>query len=197
MSTPAQVLANQENAKKSRGATSATGRTASSENRRAHGLSSATYACFFFLETENKAEFEQLERNLIQEHAPQTTTEKIIVRRMAEHEWLRARALRLQAYCTEALTTGQVVNEKHFALYLRYETTHERAFYRCLNELQKLRNQKTKEQIGFVSQKRAAELHEMKKETFEWKKSRVKPATQPEKPIPTTEKGPLEQQMAA
>jgi hypothetical protein len=44
---------------------------------------------------------------------------------------------------------------KHFALYLRYQTTHERAFYKALTELQKLREQRRKEQIGFESQKRA------------------------------------------
>ena len=44
---------------------------------------------------------------------------------------------------------------EHFALYLRYQTTHERAFYKALNELQKLRNERRKEQIGFESQKRA------------------------------------------
>ena len=44
---------------------------------------------------------------------------------------------------------------EHFALYLRYQTTHERAFYKALTELQKLRAERKKEQIGFESQKRA------------------------------------------
>jgi Mn-containing catalase len=66
--------------------------------------------------------------------------------------------------------TGMIGDEKQFALLLRYESMHERAFYKAVNELQKLRKEKRKEEIGFVSQKRSAEVHTMKQEAFEMKK---------------------------
>ena len=98
---------------------------------------------------------------------------------MTESEWLRARALRLQAGSLE------VGLEKRFALFLRYETTHERAFYKALNELQSIRKQSHNREIGFESQKlkqaaetRAAEALNvrkdaqiLKREEFEFKKA--------------------------
>ena len=44
--------------------------------------------------------------------------------------------------------------EKHLALYLRYQTTHERAFERCASELRRLRKEREKARIGFESQER-------------------------------------------
>ena len=47
--------------------------------------------------------------------------------------------------------------EKQLALYLRYQTTHERAFERCAGDLRRLREereQREKAKIGFESQKR-------------------------------------------
>ncbi len=43
--------------------------------------------------------------------------------------------------------------EEQLALYLRYQTAHERAFERYSNELRKPRNQNRKVEIGFESQK--------------------------------------------
>ncbi len=151
MSSPAQILANQANAQKSSGPTSETGKEASSRNRLIHGLSKP-HGYFYFLPDEDEHQFGVLEFKLQQEHQPQTVTERILVRRMAESEWLRARAIRLQKWCHDQ-KTGMVHFLKDFALYLRYQTTHERAFYKALNELQKLRNEKRKEQIGFEAQK--------------------------------------------
>ena len=172
MSSAAQILANQANAQKSCGPKSRIGKEVSSENHRIHGLSSTTYSRFFILENEREEEFYALKANLIREHAPYTPTEKLLVRRMVEHEWLRGRAVRMTEDCC-LLKNGQIVDQKAFALCLRYQTTHERAFYKALNELQKLRNEKRKEQIGFESQKRALEAHNLKKQEFELKKERL------------------------
>ena len=185
MATQAQVHANQANSQKSTGPTSGPGREASSRNSYTLGLSK-TGGLFFFLPTELEEDFISLESKFISEHQPQTITESVLVRRMVESEWLRNRALRLQVKCHDR-ETGMIRDEKQLALLLRYESMHERAFYKALNELQKLRKEKTKEQIGFVSQKRAAEVHtmkqetfEMKKQQFEMKKSRASQSAQPE-----------------
>jgi hypothetical protein len=65
---------------------------------------------------------------------------------MAQHHWLRDRAGLLQSNCFQ--DEGSI-DEKRLALYLRYQTTHERAFHKCLNDLLKLRAEKRKNEIGF------------------------------------------------
>ena len=95
----------------------------------------------------------------------------ILVERMAQHHWLRNRATLLQGNCF--LDDGSV-DETRLALYLRYETTHERAFHTCLNDRLKLRAEKRKAEIGFESQKRQQEEHTRKQEQHEMKKDRQK-----------------------
>ncbi len=77
---------------------------------------------------------------------------------MAQHHWLRQRALHLESSCYDP-ATGQITDQKQPALLLRYQTTHERAFHKALNELLKLRAARQKEQIGFESQQRKQERH--------------------------------------
>ena len=202
MSTQAQINANQANSQKSTGPTSGPGRQASSRNSFTFGLSK-TGGLFFFLPLEHEKDFIALEYKFINEHKPQTITESVIVRRMVESEWLRNRALCLQMRCYDS-ETGMIGDEKQFALLLRYESMHERAFYKAVNELQKLRKEKKKEEIGFVSQKRAAAVHamkeeafEMKKQQFEMKKSRSTQSTQPESKPTAAESRPDSLEMAA
>jgi hypothetical protein len=51
---------------------------------------------------------------------------------------------------------------RKFALYIRYQTTNDRAFHRCLNTLLKLKADKRKEEIGFESQKLKGAAEERK-----------------------------------
>jgi hypothetical protein len=205
MATQAQIFANQENAQKSCGATSEAGREASSKNRTSHGLCYHS-GVFTLLVDEDPAKFRQLTEALNAEHQPQTESERIIVRHMVQHEWLRARALRLQNLY---FTPGEgAISEKRFALFIRYETTHERGFFTCLRELQNLRKEARKTGIGFESQKlkqaaeqRAGETLELKKQVFEWqkevvqmKKDRTKVTANPKSEPEFT---PAEQKMAA
>ena len=82
--------------------------------------------------------------------------------------------MRLEEACFD-FTTGQIIDERKLALYLRYQTTHERAFHKALNDLLKLRAEKRKQEIGFERQEQARateirkqERHEMKKERYKW-----------------------------
>ena len=93
---------------------------------------------------------------------------------MAQHHWLRNRALRLESSCFDAVT-GQLDDEKRLALFLRYQSTHERGFHKCLKALLKLKAEKRKVEIGFESQQRKnedqtrkQEKHEMAKERHTW-----------------------------
>jgi hypothetical protein len=164
MSTPAQIAANQANAQLSTGAKTEEGKAASSRNHTSHGL---TYrgGMFILLSWENAQEYDQLVVDLKSEHRPMSRTEMILVERMAQHHWLGNRAELLQSNCFH---DDGSVDEKGLALYLRYQTTHERAFHKCLNDLLKLRAEKRKNEIGFESQKRKQEQHEMKKDHHKW-----------------------------
>jgi hypothetical protein len=164
MSSQAQIAANQTNAQLSTGPKTEEGRAASSKNHLSHGL---TYrgGMFILLPWENAKEYDQLVVNLKSEYGPKSQTEMILVERMAQHHWLRNRAELLQSNCFH---DDGSVDEKRLALFLRYQTTHERAFHQCLNDLLKLRAEKRKQEIGFESQKRNQEQHEMKKDHHKW-----------------------------
>ena len=145
MSTPAQIAANQKNSQLSTGPKSETGKAASSQNNFRHGFTGA----FRVLSWENQDEFNRLSQQLGEEHQPSTPTETLLVTQLSQSWWLRSRALMLQNNCF-----ADSVDEKQLALYLRYQTTHERAFYKALNTLLKLRAEKKRSEIGFESQQR-------------------------------------------
>jgi len=71
---------------------------------------------------------------------------------MSESHWLAQRAQTLLTACLDP-QTGKIADPKSFSLYLRYQTTHERAFNKALTEFQKLRFEKRKQQAGFEAQK--------------------------------------------
>jgi hypothetical protein len=169
MSTESQVQANRENAKLSSGPKSEAGKAISALNNTRHGLTGA----FRVLPTESQPDFDQLLATLREEHNPETFTETTLVEAMAQHHWLRRRALSLESACYDP-ATGAITDEKQLALYLRYQTTHERGFHKALNDLLKLRAAKRKDQIGFESQQRKQEEHIRKQEQHAMKKERHK-----------------------
>jgi hypothetical protein len=83
--------------------------------------------------------------SLLDEHQPANPTEQILVQEIARSYWLTQRAIRFQNQCF----TSEGVDEKRLALFLRYQTTHDRAFQKALNTLIRLKKQCP---IGFVSQ---------------------------------------------
>jgi hypothetical protein len=157
--TQAQIQANRENATHSTGPKTEAGKSTVSQNRTTHGLN-YNAATFRVLPCENQADYDSLLKDLQQEHEPDTPTEHLLVLSMAQHRWLLDRATRLQDTCFDPIT-GELTNEKRFSLYQRYATTHERAFHKCLSTLLTNRIQEEKSAIGFESQKRKNELHEI------------------------------------
>src|SRR5207237_1150909 len=109
-----------------------------------HGLAGT----FCVLPEENLEHFELLRTDLEAEHEPTTTTEKLLVNDMARHYWLYQRALRLQEECFGA-DIHSPGTQNRLSLFLRYGTTHERAFRRCLADLLKLRKQRLQLERGF------------------------------------------------
>ena len=148
MSTAAQISANQWNAQHSTGPRTAVGKAIAARNNFRHGFTGA----FTVLPWENQDEFDTLLGALRDEHQPSSLTETILVDKMAQALWLTKRAAVLQHITFNHQMPG-CDEPKELALYLRYETTHDRIFHKCLNELLKLRAEKRKQQIGFESQK--------------------------------------------
>ena len=128
------------------GPRSAHGKATSSGNSLKHGLASGRV----IVPGEDPAEFEALLEDLLAEHSPATTTEQLLVKEMAQSYWLMQRAIHLQ---NQAFTETRVDVPK-LALFMRYRTTHERAFYKALNTLIKLQTQRRKSDPEFVSQSR-------------------------------------------
>jgi hypothetical protein len=172
MSTAAQIDANRANSQLSTGPKTETGKAAAARNNFRHGLAPAS--AFRVLPSECQSDFDALLAAFRDEHQPVTQTEETLVEAMAEHHWLRHRALSLEESCFDFIT-GQVIDPQQLSLYLRYQTTHERAFHKSLNDLLKLRAEKRKQEIGFERQQRAKEeqtrkqeKHEMVKERHKW-----------------------------
>jgi len=151
--SPARLAANRANASLSKGALSPATKAISAHNHTIHVLTRNQNGAFKLLSSEDPAIFEALKQSLFNEHLPETTTESILVNNMAESNWLSSRAQRLQDICMNP-ETGEVSDEKKFSLYMRYQTTHARAFHKSLNDLLRLRNEKRKAELGVEAQSR-------------------------------------------
>jgi hypothetical protein len=169
MSTQAQIDANRLNSQNSTGPRSAVGILRSSRNRGYHFLSSTS--TFRVLPNESQDEFDLFLSQLLIEYEPTDKTEHDLVQRMAEHEWMRQRAQRLSNrmfHCDpQRADPIRRDSQQAFAVMLRYETMHERAYNTALAMLLKYRSDKRKEEIGFERKSAAAEQHQMKKQRHE------------------------------
>jgi len=136
---------NRLNAQHSTGPKSPQGKLASSRNSLKHGLASGT----IIVPGEDPAAFEALLHDLLEEHQPANTTEDLLIHEMAQSHWLAQRALRFQNQCF----TEDGVDEKRLSLFLRYQTTHNRAFHKALATLLKVKKERgVSSGSGFVSQ---------------------------------------------
>ena len=153
MSTAAQTAANQANAQKSSGPKTEEGKAASCQNNLRYGLAGA----FRLLDSESTEEYKALLAALCFEHKPETPFELVLIERMSQHFWVAQRAMRLQ--------DQHIDDPKQLALYLRYQTTHDRAFHKCVAELRTQRNDKLKQEIGFESHERKQSVEKRKQDT--------------------------------
>ena len=142
MATPSQIAANKQNSQKSTGPKTAEGRAASSLNRLSHGF--ASHAAI--IRGENPEEFKALVIDLMTEHQPASSTEQILVEKMALNQWLTLRAFSLQGkvFLGQTLTGDQFGIPKELGLLIRYQTSAERAFHRAHTDLVKAQKRKEK-----------------------------------------------------
>jgi len=157
VSTEKQIAANQANSQHSTGPQTEEGKAKSCLNNFRWGFCGA----FKVLPLEDQENFDSMLSGLRAEHKPTTMTETLLVDKMAQHYWLSQRAMRLQELTMAEDLPAQAL-ERQFSLYLRYQTTNDRAFHKCLNDLLKLRAEERKAQIGFESQKLKQEDHARK-----------------------------------
>ena len=166
----ARLAANRANALLSKGALTPETRAISAQNRTTHGLARHSNGTFLLLDFENASVFESATQALIDEHLPETETETILVRNMAESNWLAQRAQRLQESCLSP-STGKITDESHFNLYLRYYHTHNRNFYKALQELKKLRAAERQAELGVEAFKLKQAAQTVKNEQLAIKKT--------------------------
>jgi hypothetical protein len=147
----AQINANRENAQHSTGPTSEAGKEKVSQNRRTHGLAGGA----FFIQDEQLYDYTNFAASVYDEYNPQTDTEARLADSLIQHYWLMQRAIRLQ--------NENVGDDKKLALFLRYQTTHERSYYKAMKELKAIK----KEEIGFESQNAKTRLTHARAENLE------------------------------
>jgi len=163
MSSEARINASQANGAKSLGPVTEEGKQASSRNSTRHGLLSQKIV----LEGESQEEFDLLLASYLEEHQPQTPTERSLIESMAAARWRQERVWTLETaamnnqirrpryvegddFPTQAyLAFHALANESpSFALLNRYEVRFERQFRAALAALQKLQAQRTRVASG-------------------------------------------------
>jgi hypothetical protein len=165
MSTQAQIDANRVNAQKSTGPVTDLGKAITSQNRATHLLSQ--YATFVVLSHEDPDLFLELTATLMMQFGVTSNEpdEHAIVTRMAQHEWMRRRALEYQDWIFNDDRVDQRMDR--MKLFMRYESQHERAYNSCFNQLLKLRAEKRSAKIGFEREKQLCQQVEERKQRHE------------------------------
>ena len=152
------LKANRANAQKSTGPTTPEGKSKVAQNRTVHGLTGA----FHVLEGEDQALYDALLDQLMLDEKPVGIAEIELVKKMAEHTWLRERASRFQEACfivmprtpeQRANVEAEMAVRPELERYLRYQAHHDRAYARASAELLKRRKERRDLEIGFESQK--------------------------------------------
>ena len=149
MSSAAQVLANRENSSHSTGPKTAAGKAASSANAMRHGLTSK----HIVLPGEDPAEYDAHRESLIAEYEPAGETEHTLVEEIASSGWRLLRARRFETAVLKkilgdsadqaaAFAEAFLEKPKELDRLQRYVTTIERAYFRALNKLEKLQNER-------------------------------------------------------
>jgi rubrerythrin len=154
-----QQEASRANGAKSRGPITEEGKQASSQNRRTHGLLSKKIV----LEGESQEEFDELFNSYLEEHKPESPTERSLIESMAAARWRQERVWTLETAAMDDQMRRPRYHEAEedfaskayvafhtlanagpsFELLSRYEARHERQFRAALNTFLSLRAKRT------------------------------------------------------
>ena len=146
MATAAQVLANQANAQKSTGPTSAEGKANAARNSTKHGLATG----FLHVPEAEQEAFRQFEANLKQDARPQGALERETCNQLVHAAWrLRKVHLLLGKLFIENNADPLVAPEAAAQLrqLTRYRATLEMTFFRALKQLRELQTRRAARNI--------------------------------------------------
>ena len=178
MASPAQILANRENAKLSTGPRTEHGKLASSRNASRHGLTGTQIV----MPGEDAELYEDLRQGMHDGYQPANDPERVLVDQIAASSWRLTRALRVEtAFLTKlaegsdspdaAIAAALLDKPKELARIQRYIAAAQNAYYKATRELAKLQKERTEaerqaevlesymepqEPVGFVSQTRSS-----------------------------------------
>ena len=161
MASPAQILANRENAQRSTGPKTQEGKQAASRNATRHGLTGTQIV----MPGEDAAAYEDLRQGLHESHRPANEAERILVDQIAANAWRLLRAQRVETAFLAKLTEGAkdpdaalaeafLEKPKELARMHRYVAAAQNAYYKAITQLSKLQKERAafeEEEIGFVS----------------------------------------------
>jgi hypothetical protein len=178
MASPAQILANRDNAQHSTGPKTEAGKQSSSRNATRHGLTGSQIV----IAGEDPAAYEDLRQGLHESYKPANDPEHLLVEQIAAGFWRLQRAHRIEAAVFNklvedsdnpeaALANAFIERPADLARIQRYVTAAHNAYYKALRELEKLQQKRRKDEeemamatmhsmmqsrlappIGFVSQ---------------------------------------------
>jgi hypothetical protein len=165
MASPAQILANRENAKLSSGPKTHEGKQASSRNATRHGLTSTQIV----IPGEDEAAYEKLRHGMVESYRPANEAERVLVDQIAANAWRLMRAQRIEtaflsklaegaADPAEAIALAFIEKPKDVARIHRYVAAAQSAYYKAITQLTKLQKERHAAEeeelesgIGFVS----------------------------------------------
>jgi hypothetical protein len=160
MASPAQILANRENAQRSTGPKTQEGKQAAGRNAVRHGLTGTQIV----IPGEDASAYEDLRQGLHESHQPLNQAECILVDQIAANAWRLLRAQRVETAFLAKLAEGAkdpdaalaaafLEKPKELARMHRYVAAAQSAYYKAITQLSKLQKERAafEEEIGFVS----------------------------------------------
>jgi hypothetical protein len=183
-----QQAANERNAQKSTGPSTAEGRARSSRNATTHGLASREA----LLQSEDKHAFQQHMESFANEYRPQTDLEQFYVTQMAEAAWRLRRVRRFESAAFDGSPDPSSDETVDKLLKLsRYEAAIERSYYRALRELKNLYKERYNANQAAIEAYITAPITEITERTH------FEPASQEfEPPHPDLQNDPIFQKLA-
>jgi hypothetical protein len=149
MASPAQILANRENAQLSSGPKTLEGKQTASRNPIRHGLTSAQIV----IPGEDPSAYEELLRGMRQSYGPANEAERVLVDQIAANAWRPMRAQRVETAFLAKLTEGAedpagalaaafLEKPREMARIHRYVASAQSAYYKAIAQLSKLQKER-------------------------------------------------------
>jgi len=145
MASPAQILANRENAKLSSGPQTHQGKQTSSRNAIRHGLTGTQIV----MPGEDEEAYAELREGMVQSYRPANEAERVLVDQIAANAWRLMRAQRIETAFlaklaegaedpAEAIALAFLEKPKDVARMHRYVAAAQSAYYKAITHLAKL-----------------------------------------------------------